>query len=76
MASCKLKLVRSGFFAGVKILVTISLSLSVSSTIIFKNFLEKSSEYFFFNICALPFIPESGFFTSCANDLARPAAIF
>ena len=53
-----------------------SFNLSVSSTIIFKNFFEKSSEYFFSKIWALPLIPERGFLTSWASDRASPAAIF
>ena len=53
-----------------------SFNLSVSSSIIFKNFFEKSSTCFDFRIWALPLIPESGFLTSCARVLAKPAAIF
>ena len=74
--SWRLKYSKVGFFAGVNILVTISLSLSVSSSMIFKNFFEKSSSYLDFRIWALPLIPDKGFFTSCARVLAKPAAIF
>ena len=67
---------RLGFEGGVKILVTIPFSLSVSSIIIFKNFEENSSSSFLSRICALPLIPDKGFFTSWANVLAKFAAIF
>jgi len=51
-------------------------NLSVSLIIISKNFLEKSSLTFDNKICALPFMPERGFLTSCARVLAKFAAIF
>ena len=58
------------------ILVTIEFNLSVSLIIIFKNFEENLSFNFLFKICALPLIPDNGFFTSCAKVRARFAAIF
>ena len=53
-----------GLLGGVSIFVTMEFNLSVSLIMISKNFLEKSSLTFDNNICALPFIPERGFFTS------------
>ena len=71
-----MKKFKLGLVGGVRILVTIWFNLSVSSIIIFKNFDENLSSSFLSKICALPLIPDNGFFTSCANVLARLAAIF